>query len=166
MNYANIKFTDVSNGEGVRVSLFVSGCSRGCKGCFNREAWDFAYGREFARDVENSIISACKKSFITGLSVLGGEPFEPRNQAVLAPFLQRFKAECGKSVWCYSGFSYEKDIISQNGAASCEFTAQMLENIDVLIDGEFVEELKDISLKFRGSSNQRIIELKTGRILG
>lgn len=161
MNYANIKNTDIANGEGVRVSLFVSGCTHHCKNCFNKEAWDFNYGKPFTKEVEDYLISLLKPSYIKGLTLLGGEPMEPQNQKALLPFIKRLKNEFGnsKNIWCYTGYIYDKDLV-QNGRAFCEHTVELLSYIDVLVDGPFVESLKNISLKFRGSSNQRIIDVK------
>lgn len=163
MHYANIKWNSIENGDGVRVSLFVSGCRICCKGCFNKVAWDFKYGNEFDEEIQNKIIEYSKNSFITGLTVLGGEPFDTQNQLTIATFLTRYKQEVNKSVWCYTGYTYETDILDPNGKVHCEYTQQMLDNIDTLVDGNFIQEQKDISLKFRGSSNQRIIYLKEGK---
>lgn len=161
MYYGTIKKTDIANGLGVRVSLFVSGCRNHCKGCFNQQTWDFCYGKEFTEDTEKEILEALGKDFIKGLSVLGGEPFEEENQAVLAPFLEKVKkAYPKKDIWCYTGYVFDKDILPENGKKHCQYTRQMIDNIDTLVDGPFKEELKDISLKFRGSSNQRILDLK------
>ena len=160
MNFGEIKKCDIANGEGVRVSLFVSGCTHHCKGCFNAQTWDFNFGAEFTKEVEDSLLEDLAPSYIKGLTLLGGEPMEPENQKVLVPFLRRVK-ECfpDKTIWCYSGYTYDKDLI-EGGRAFCEVTEEMLSMIDVLVDGEFVEALKDIRLVFRGSSNQRIINLK------
>ena len=159
MNYANIKKYDVANGVGVRVSLFVSGCTHHCKGCFNAEAWDFAYGQPYTEAAEEEILTALSHEYIAGLSLLGGEPFEPQNQRALLPLLRKFRERYPqKSVWCYSGYTLETDILA--GRAHCEATDEMLSYIDILVDGEFVEEKKDLKLRFRGSSNQRIIDVK------
>lgn len=160
MNYATIKKHDIANGIGVRVSLFVSGCTHHCKGCFNPETWDFKYGSEFTTETMEEIINALAPDYISGLSLLGGEPFEPANQAVLAPFLTRIKKLYpDKTIWCYSGYNFESDMLTGKlGDASV--TDEMLKNIDILVDGEFVEALKDISLRFKGSSNQRIIDVQ------
>ena len=159
MNYATLRTHDVANGPGVRVSLFVSGCTHRCLGCFNAEAWDFGYGEPFTEAIADKIIAALSPDYIKGFSLLGGEPFEPCNQAVLAPLLERIKKEHpDKTVWCYSGYDFEKDIrVHMLGDA--EVTDRMLACIDVLVDGEFVESKKDLSLRFRGSSNQRIIDV-------
>ncbi|MBQ8002756.1 MAG: anaerobic ribonucleoside-triphosphate reductase activating protein [Clostridia bacterium] len=160
MNYATIKKHDIANGTGVRVSLFVSGCTHHCKGCFNPETWDFSYGEPFTEKTENEIITALSHDYISGLSLLGGEPFEPSNQAVLAPFLTRVKALFpAKDIWCYSGYNFEADMLTGKLGDS-SVTDEMLKNIDILVDGEFVESLKDISLRFKGSSNQRIIDVQ------
>ncbi len=160
MNYANIKKHDVANGTGVRVSLFVSGCTHRCKGCFNAEAWDFSYGKPYTAETEEEILAALGKSYIAGLSLLGGEPFEPCNQRALLPLLRRSRERFPqKDVWCYSGYTLDTDLAA-GGRAYCEATDEMLSLIDVLVDGEFVEEKKDLKLRFRGSSNQRIIDVK------
>ena len=157
MNYAAIKRRDVANGPGVRVSLFVSGCEHRCPGCFNPEAWDFAYGRPFTAEVERSILDDLAPAFVKGLSLLGGEPFDPRNQPALAPLLERVRrAYPDKSVWCYTGYLFDRDL-RPGGRAWTEHTEGMLRNIDVLVDGPFVQGEKDLSLRFRGSANQRIL---------
>ncbi len=173
MNYASIRTCDIANGDGVRVSLFVSGCTHHCKGCFNEEAQNFAYGKPFTRAVEDEILAALAPAHIAGLTLLGGEPMEPENQRALAPFLRRFRAKFGdaKTLWIYTGCVYDLDLLPTSGAAlgpevnsphkrwRTEVTDEILSLTDVLVDGPFVESLKDISLKFRGSSNQRIIHL-------
>lgn len=160
MNYGTIKKYDIANGEGVRVSLFVSGCTHRCKNCFNEEAWDFGYGCPFTADTEAEILDALSADYINGLTLLGGEPFEPENQKVLLPFLRRVRERFpGKNIWCYTGYNLDSELLA-DGRARCDCTDEMLSLIDVLVDGRFVEELKDISLPFRGSSNQRIIDLK------
>ena len=160
MNYATIKPFDVANGPGVRVSLFVSGCTHRCKGCFNEEAWDFSYGEEFTDSSLQRILEALKPSYIKGFSLLGGEPFEPRNQKVLADVLEKIKeAYPEKDIWCYTGYIYEKDLLSGR-LCDKNITEKMLRNIDILVDGKFVEELKNLKLRFKGSENQRIIDLK------
>ena len=161
MNYGEIKKVDIANGTGVRVSLFVSGCTHHCKGCFNPATWNFDFGNEYTKDTEDSIIEALKPSYIEGLSLLGGEPFEPQNQPTLVGLLKRIRKELPtKNVWCYSGYTFEELCGKKNSRAFTNTTKEMLSLIDVLVDGEFVLELKDISLKFRGSSNQRIIDVK------
>lgn len=160
MNYAEIKKTDIANGTGVRVSLFVSGCTHHCKGCFNAETWDFHYGKEFTERTEEELMQALKPEFITGLTVLGGEPFEPDNQRRLVPFLKKVRAAYPKkTIWCYSGYLLDKELLKES-RARCEVTDEMLSLLDVLVDGEFVLEQKDISLRFRGSANQRIIDVQ------
>lgn len=159
MNYASIKRRDVANGPGVRVSLFVSGCRHHCKGCFNPETWDFAYGQPYTREVEDKLLEDCAPGYIRGLSLLGGEPFEPENQAVLLPLLRRFRQRYpDKTVWCYSGYNYELDMLAGQ-LGSWDVTREMLTLIDVLVDGEFHLQEKDLSLRFRGSANQRIIDV-------
>lgn len=160
MNYGEIKQYDIANGEGVRVSLFVSGCTHHCKGCFNPETWNFSYGSPFTGEVWEKLLESLAPSYIAGLSLLGGEPFEPENQKALLPFLKEVKKRHpGKNIWCYTGYTLERDLLDAQGRARCECTDEMLEMIDVLVDGEFVEAQKDISLAFRGSANQRIIHL-------
>ncbi len=163
MNYATIKPFDVANGPGVRVSLFVSGCTHRCEGCFNQEAWDFNYGEKFTEKQEERIIEALKPEYIKGFSLLGGEPFEPKNQEVLVNLLERIKKEYpGKDIWCYSGYDFEKDLLS---GRLCDFsiTDRMLRCIDILVDGKFVLSLKNLKLRFKGSENQRIIDVKKSR---
>ncbi len=160
MNYGEIKYFDIANGEGVRVSLFVSGCTHHCKNCFNKETWAFDYGEPFTKETEDKIIEELKPSYISGLSLLGGEPFEPSNQEGLLPLLRRVKKELPeKTVWCYTGYLFDSELLSES-RARCEFTDEMLSYIDVLVDGRFVQELYSITLQFRGSSNQRIIDVK------
>lgn len=160
MNYGEIKNYDIANGEGVRVSLFVSGCTHHCKNCFNPETWNFEYGKPFTKETENYIIDCLSPSYIDGLSLLGGEPFEPDNQKVLLPFLRRVKNDLpNKTIWCYTGYLFDKELLNES-RARCEFTDEMLSLIDVLVDGEFIQDLYDISLAFRGSSNQRIIDVQ------
>ena len=159
MNYGNIKEFDIANGEGVRISLFVSGCTHHCKGCFQPQTWDFNYGEPFTEETENHIIQLLAQSYIDGLSLLGGEPFEKVNQRALLPFLRRVQQLYPKkTIWCYSGYTFDTDL-KIGGSAYCECTDEMLSLIDILVDGEFIEEQKDISLDFRGSSNQRIIDV-------
>lgn len=159
MNYGTIKNYDIANGTGVRVSLFVSGCRHHCKGCFNSETWDFNYGNPYTEEVEAQIIEALKPAYIQGFSLLGGEPFEPENQKELAGLLQKIKATYPeKNVWCYTGYLYDVDLIP-GGKVYTEYTDKMLSCIDTLVDGEFIEAEKDITLEFRGSRNQRILHL-------
>lgn len=160
MNYADIKTCDVANGPGVRVSLFVSGCTHKCKGCFNAEAWDFNYGKPYNDEAEQKIIDTLSHDYIKGLSLLGGEPFEPQNQAVLVKLLRRVKHRFpDKDIWCYSGYNFENDILAGK-LGDPEITKEMISYIDVLIDGEFIEEQKDLHLRFRGSANQRILDVQ------
>lgn len=161
MNYSAIKTYDIANGTGVRTTLFVSGCTHHCKGCFNPETWDFNHGEPFTKEVEDRIIESCKSKHCAGLTLLGGEPFEPANQRALVPFLRRFKETLpDKNIWGFSGYTFESDLLDEDGKAHCEVTMEMLSMIDILVDGEFIEAEKDITLKFRGSRNQRIIDLK------
>ena len=160
MNYGTIKKNDIANGEGVRVSLFVSGCTHHCRNCFNEEAWDFSYGNPFTPETEEEILDALSPDYINGLTLLGGEPFEPENQRALLPFLKRVRERFPeKDIWCYTGYLMDKELLEVR-RARCEVTDRMLGMIDVLVDGRFVEGLKDISLPFRGSSNQRIIDVR------
>ena len=183
MNYASIRTCDIANGEGVRVTLFVSGCTHRCKGCFNPDQWDFDYGEPFTREVEDEILKDLEPSYIAGLSILGGEPMEPENQRALVPFLRRFREKFGetKTLWVYTGCVVEElqgcRVAGLQGCGDAtlkpcnletlkpsrwhtEVTDEFLRMIDVLVDGPFIEELKDISLQFRGSSNQRILRLR------
>ena len=161
MKYGRIKKTDIANGPGVRVSLFVSGCRNHCKGCFQPETWDFNYGEEYdGVNTANDIVKALTPDYISGLSILGGDPMEPENQAVLLPFLRRVKAECPKKdIWAYTGYILEKDLV-EGGKCYTENTKEMLELIDVLVDGPFIQEQYSIMLKFKGSANQRLIDCK------
>ena len=160
MNYANIKYNDIANGEGVRTSLFVSGCTHHCKGCFNQEAWDFNYGNAFNEEVQNKIIKSLEPSWINGLTLLGGEPMEPANQKALLEFVKKVKTLYpNKTVWCFTGYLLDKELLSES-RARCPYTDEFLSYIDVLVDGKFVLEEKDISLRFRGSRNQRIIDVQ------
>lgn len=159
MNYGEIKNYDIANGEGIRVSLFVSGCTHHCKNCFNAQTWDFSFGSPFTKETEDMILNLLAPGYINGLSLLGGEPFEPDNQRALLPFLKRVRAAYpDKTIWCYSGYTLESDLLSES-RARCEVTDEMLSCIDVLVDGEFIEEQKNISLAFRGSENQRVINV-------
>lgn len=161
MNYAAIKKTDVANGPGIRVSLFVSGCTHGCKGCFNKEAWDFHYGIPYTEDTKEEIITALAPSYIRGLSILGGEPMEPANRSSVLALLEEVRRQYPhKDIWCYTGYTYETDLLSSDGRARCEVTKDFLSYIDILVDGEFIQEQYDISLKFRGSKNQRILQIQ------
>lgn len=165
MNYANIKTYSIENGTGVRVSLFVSGCTHHCKDCFNEQAWDFGYGAPFTEDTENAVIEALAPDYMAGITLLGGEPMEPVNQRGLLPLLKRIRKELPqKTVWAYTGYVYE-DLL-EGGRAHCEVTEELLSLCDILVDGPFIAEKKNISLRFRGSENQRIIDLKATRESG
>lgn len=157
MNYADIKQYDVANGPGIRVSVFVSGCNHQCKNCFNQIAWDFNYGKPFTEDTINLILEYMRPSYVKGLTLLGGEPFEPANQKGLLPLLSRVRKEYPeKSIWCFTGFLFDKEIMEKMYNTIPE-TKQMLSYIDVMVDGRFEEDKKDLSLRFKGSSNQRTI---------
>lgn len=159
MYYGQIKNCDIADGPGVRVSLFVSGCTNRCENCFQPQTWDFEFGNQFTKQTEDELLDLLAPSYISGLTVLGGEPFEPSNQRALLPFLARVKATYPtKTIWIYSGFTFE-ELMSDGSHPHCEATLPMLNLCDVLVDGRFVDSLKDISLVFRGSSNQRIIDL-------
>ena len=161
MNYGEIKNCDIANGIGVRVSLFVSGCTHHCRGCFNAQTWDFNFGEPFTKEVEDKIIEYLKPDYINGLTVLGGEPFEPDNQRALLPFLRRVKEECpGKTLWIYSGYLFDEELLKES-RGRCECTDEILSMTDILVDGRFVEELKNIRLVFKGSENQRIIDVQS-----
>ena len=168
MHYATIKWTDIANGEGVRISLFVSGCTHRCKNCFNEIAWDFSYGQPFDNQIQEKILTELKPAYIAGLSLLGGEPLEPQNQQALYPFIKEVKRRFpNKTIWCYTGFVFDESTgklkeTNKNTAV----TKELISFFDVLVDGPFVEELKDIRLKFRGSSNQRIIDVQKTLSLG
>ncbi len=166
MNYATIKKRDIANGVGVRVSLFVSGCTHHCKNCFNKETWDFSYGEKFSEETENLILEYLRPDFVNGLSLLGGEPFEVKNQKALVPFLRKVKEKYPKKdIWCYTGYLFDKELLSSS-RARCECTDEMLSYIDVLVDGRYIEEEKDITLQFRGSKNQRVIDVKRSLSVG
>lgn len=167
MYYGELKKCDIANGIGVRVTLFVSGCTNRCEDCFQPQTWDFCYGKPFTADTEKEIYAELDKSYVDGLTVLGGEPFEPKNQAVLAPLLQRVKQRYPhKTVWCFTGFRLDDELLRDGSYPRCEHTDGMLASIDVLVDGRFVKEMKDISLQFRGSRNQRVIDLNKTRQTG
>lgn len=160
MNYALIRENDIANGPGVRTSLFVSGCRHHCKGCFNPETWNFNYGNPFTQKEVDLIIEVTKPSFVDGLTLLGGEPFEPENQAALIELLKQFKQKIpNKKVWCYTGFSFENELLPK-AQSNEEHIKELLGLIDVLVDGKFIEELKNSALLFRGSSNQNIIDVQ------
>ena len=169
MNYAGIKYCDIANGTGCRTVLFVSGCRNACKGCFQPQTWDFGYGEPFDEKVQKEVLKSLEPDYITGITVLGGEPFEPENQKELVPFMRKVVARYpNKNVWAFTGYIYDKDLVA-GGRRHTEDTDELLSMIDVLVDGPFQEEKKDITLKFRGSSNQRILDLKetirTGNII-
>ncbi|NBH70829.1 anaerobic ribonucleoside-triphosphate reductase activating protein [Clostridiaceae bacterium] len=166
MNYATIKPTDVANGPGVRVTLFVSGCTHGCKGCFNSEAWDFGYGQEFTDQTQEELLRLLSPEYIVGLTLLGGEPMEPPNQAGLLPFIKKVRGQFPqKTIWCFTGYDFEKDIMGKMFPAS-EVTRELVPLFDVMVDGKFVEEKKNLRLKFRGSENQRILDVKRSLAAG
>ena len=161
MYYGEIKKTDIANGVGVRVTLFVSGCTRRCKNCFNPDTWDFRFGRPFTAETEEEILAALRPGYIHGLTLLGGEPFEPENQRALLPFVERVRRELpGKSVWAYSGRVLETELQDPASPQHCEVTDRLLSLLDVLVDGPYVDEQRDISLRFRGSRNQRVLDMK------
>ncbi len=169
MNYAKVKKTDVANGPGIRVSLFVSGCSHHCKGCFNSETWDFHYGQRYTEETEREILEALKPEYIRGLSLLGGEPWEPENRPEVLALVKKVRATCpNKDIWCYTGYDYERDLLRWIDEGSTE-AAELLDRIDVLVDGPFIEERKNLKLAFRGSDNQRLIDvpasLREGRVV-
>lgn len=160
MKYSDIKYYDIANGLGVRTSLFVSGCTHRCKGCFNEITWDFNYGKEFTGDTIAEILKSIEPKYIRGLSLLGGEPMELSNQRALLPLLRQFKAQFPqKDIWCYTGYTYETDLLAPDGHARCEVTDEFLSYVDILVDGEFNQDLYDVSLKFRGSRNQRVLQI-------
>ena len=163
MNYATIKNCDIANGPGVRVSLFVSGCTHRCPGCFNEVAWDFDYGQPFTEETIQAILEMLRPSYIKGLTLLGGEPFEPQNQVDVVKLLRRIRAELPeKSIWAFSGYLFEKDMLSGRIGDLSEY----LSYLDVLVDGPFVQAKKNLSLRFRGSENQRIIDVKASLAAG
>lgn len=160
MNYGEIKKCDIADGIGVRVSLFVSGCTHHCKGCFQPQTWSFDYGEPFTKEVEDKIIQYLEPSYISGLTLLGGEPLEYVNQEVLTPFVKRVKERFpDKTIWCYTGFIFENDVLGRM-LPKWKYTKDFLNCIDVLVDGPFIEEEKQLNLRFRGSKNQRIIDVK------
>lgn len=167
MKISEIKYADIANGLGVRVSIFVSGCTHHCKDCFNKVAWDFNYGKEFTQEVQDTLIKEGNNSYISGFTFLGGEPMEIVNQKALRPFIERIKRELpDKTVWIYSGYTYEELTDPNNVRCHSEDTDTILSMTDVLVDGEFDWQKKDITLKFRGSSNQRIIDMPATRASG
>ena len=167
MHYGELKKCDIANGAGVRVTLFVSGCTNHCPDCFQPQTWDFCYGREFTDATTAEIFAELDKPFISGLTVLGGEPFEPRNQRDLLPLLREVREKYPqKDIWCFTGFRLEDELLRDGSYPRCEVTDALLACIDILVDGRFVKELKDISLQFRGSRNQRVIDMARTRETG
>ena len=165
MYYGSIKPCDIANGTGVRVTLFVSGCTHRCKGYFQPQTWDFRYGQPFTAETEEALLEALDRPYISGLTLLGGEPFEPDNQRALLPFLHRLRQQLpDKTVWAFSGYTWEE--LTGQSRARCEATGALLSLVDVLVDGEFVEALRDISLRFRGSSNQRLLDVPASLAAG
>lgn len=166
MHIGEIITADSANGSGIRLSIFVSGCTNKCKGCFQPQTWDFEYGRPYTSETEDFILSELSKSYYDGLTILGGEPFEPSNQREIIKLIRRVReALPERDIWIYTGFTYDKDLIS-GGCRYIECTDEILDNIDILVDGRFIEELKNITLKFKGSENQRIIDMKQTRKTG
>ncbi len=163
MYYSTIKDCDIANGTGVRITLFVSGCTNRCKNCFQPQTWDFSFGEPFTEQTEEKLLAMLKPDYISGLTLLGGEPMEPQNQRALVPFLRKVrKTYPQKNIWCFTGFTY--DMLKTDGShPRCEVTDEMLSLIDVLVDGKYVDELKDLTLQFRGSSNQRLIDMNKTR---
>lgn len=160
MNYADIKTVDIQDGTGVRVSLYVSGCHFQCKGCHNKEAWDFNYGKPYNEETEKYILDLLDRDYISGLSILGGEPLEPSNQEVLAQLVKKVKERFpNKTIWCYTGYDFETNILGEM-YKKFDYTPQLLQNIDVIVDGQFEEDKKLVDLKFRGSTNQRKIDVQ------
>ena len=169
MNYATIKNCDIANGPGVRVSLFVSGCTHHCKGCFNEVAWDFDYGQPFTQETIDKILEMMKPGYIKGITLLGGEPFEPQNQPALVELLRQIKAVYPeKTIWAFSGYLFDKDILPGK-LGDPAVTREFLSYLDVLVDGPFIQAKKNLSLRFRGSENQRLIDvpasLQSGEIV-
>ena len=170
MHVGEVMTADVANGEGMRVSVFVSGCRNHCKGCFQPQTWDFNYGREYTPEIEQFIIDELSKSYYDGITILGGDPMEPENQEPVLRLLRRIKKELpDKNVWAYTGYVYDWDLVPGGKRFVDGVTRELLESIDILIDGRFVEELKNLMLNFRGSGNQRIIKMKetleTGKVV-
>lgn len=161
MNYSNIKFYDIANGVGVRTTLFVSGCRNKCLGCFQPETWDFNYGQKFTQDTIDLILDSCKEDYIAGITILGGEPFEEENQEVVWKLVTDFKMKYpNKSIWIFTGYHFPEDFLGDEAKKNTKFTLDILRRSDVLVDGPFILEQKNLCLKFRGSENQRIIDLK------
>lgn len=168
MNYSNIKPHDVANGAGVRVSLFVSGCEHACPGCFNPEAWQFNFGEAYTEEIESYVIEALRPEYIRGLTLLGGEPLHPRNRETVLGLVQRVRRELpGKDIWCYTGYRFDKELLP--ACARNPQLKRLLEQVDVLVDGRFVEARKNLNLRFRGSDNQRLLlcgeSIKQGRVI-
>ena len=168
MNFGEIKNCDIADGQGVRVTLFVSGCTNHCEGCFQPQTWDFDFGKPFTRETEDELLTMLAPSYINGLTLLGGEPMEPQNQRALLPFVRRVRETYpDKTVWCDSGFTLE-ELLTDGSHPRCEVTDELLSMIDVLVDGKVILAQKDISLRFRGSRNQRVLDLpatlSSGRI--
>lgn len=160
MNYATIKPVDIANGPGVRVSLFVSGCTHRCKDCFNEEAWDFHFGEPFTEEVEEKILKYLDHDYMEGLTLLGGEPMEPQNQKCLLPFIRKVRERLPeKTIWCFTGYDFEKDILERM-IPNSEVSRELVALFDVMVDGKFIAEKKNLSLKFRGSENQRVLDVK------
>ena len=167
MNYASIKSCDIANGPGVRVSLFVSGCTHHCKGCFQPQTWDFHYGKPFTQATADEIFAELDKSYVGGLTVLGGEPFEPENQRDLLPLLRQVRARYPqKTVWCFTGYRLDDELQRDGSHPRCEVTDELLSLLDVLVDGRYVDAQRNLSLRFRGSENQRIIDMDRTRAAG
>ena len=167
MHYGELKKCDIANGAGVRVTLFVSGCTNHCPDCFQPQTWDFYYGRKFTDATKAEIFAELDKPFVSGLTVLGGEPFEPRNQRDLLPLLREVREKYPqKDIWCFTGFRLEDELLRDGSYPRCEVTDALLACIDILVDGRFVKELKDIALQFRGSRNQRVIDMARTRETG
>ena len=166
MNYAGIKYCDIANGLGCRTVLFVSGCRNHCKNCFQPQTWDFGYGEAFDEKVQKEVLDSLAPAYISGLTLLGGEPFEPENQEGLLPFVRKVRQTCpGKNIWAFTGYVYDKDL-QPGGRKYTPYTDELLSLIDVLVDGPYIDEEYDITLKFRGSRNQRVIDVKKTRESG
>lgn len=166
MNYAGIKYTDIANGPGCRTVLFVSGCRNHCKDCFQPHTWDFGYGQPFDETVQEEILESLKPMYVQGLTLLGGEPFEPENQKALVDFVRKVRTQYpNKDIWAFTGYIYDRDLV-EGGRKYCEETDELLSMVDVLVDGPFDAEQKDLMLKFRGSRNQRVIDMKETRKCG
>lgn len=162
MYYGELKKVDIANGPGTRVSLFVSGCRRHCKDCFNEETWDFCFGKPFTEETEEEILRALRPSYIHGLTVLGGEPFEPENQPAVLGLLKKVRAAYPeKTIWCFTGDTLETDLLREGGCGRCAVTDELLAQLDVLVDGPFIAAQRNLMLRFRGSENQRLIDLKS-----